>query len=300
MRYIDLFHLQAPRVIATGILEGPGGIVLVDPGPSSCLTALHHGLATLGIGLADVQALLLTHIHLDHAGASGTLVREQPGLQVFVHARGARHMIDPARLIDSATRLYGDQMDVMWGAFEPVPAGNVVALEGGERIAPAGVPLEVAYTPGHASHHVSYFDPATGIACVGDTCGGRIGDSTYVVAPTPPPDIDPVVWDASLNTILAWEPDTLFLTHFGPSVEPATHVHELRRNLDWAIRAVHDVLRQHPDPTQDDQAAALFRQQVAVELRRHMPEAEARAYEQAVPPDHCYLGLARYWRKRGI
>lgn len=150
--YIDLRFRGSDRVIATAVLSGPDGVTLVDPGPTSCLPALEDGLRQRGLTLRDVRALLITHIHLDHAGATGTIVERVPAIRVYVHERGAPHMIDPARLLASATRLYGDQMDTLWGAFLPVPAANVNVLQGGERVAVAGTTLRVAYTPGHAKH----------------------------------------------------------------------------------------------------------------------------------------------------
>jgi glyoxylase-like metal-dependent hydrolase (beta-lactamase superfamily II) len=300
VRFVDLHFQNVPRVIATAVLVGPGGVALVDPGPSSCLPALRAGLDRLGVRLDDVRTVVLTHIHLDHAGATGSLVREQPQMKVFVHERGAVHMVDPTRLIDSARRLYGADMDRLWGEFVAVPASNVRSLAGGEHIEAGGRRFEVAYTPGHASHHVSYFDAASGLAFVGDTCGARIGTAQFIMPPTPPPDIDLVTWHASLDRILAWAPQTLFLTHFGPSEGAPVHVAELRERLEWAARLVRDALAKHPDPAEDTSAAAIFQREMALELRRHMTEAEARSYELAVPLDHCYLGLARYWRKRGV
>lgn len=297
LRYLDLDYLGVPSVIATAAIgDRASGLALVDPGPSVSLPALRAALAGEGLGLEDVTALLLTHIHLDHAGAAGTLVRENPRLTVYVHERGARHMIDPAKLLDSASRLYGDAMDRLWGEFLPVPAANVRALAGGERIEAGGRALEVAYTPGHASHHVSYFDPASRLAFVGDTAGGRIGASTFVMPPTPPPDIDLDLWAGSVARILAWEPSALFLTHFGPSpIPPSAHLADL---LD-RLQRVADFARQALAAGGDDAAqAARFRAEMRAELRRHMPEAEAQAYELAIPLDHCFLGLARYWRKR--
>jgi glyoxylase-like metal-dependent hydrolase (beta-lactamase superfamily II) len=296
--YIDLNFLGVPNVIATAVLESPGGLALVDPGPTTCLAALKGGLATLGIRMEDVTTLLLTHIHLDHAGATGTLVRENPGLEVYVHERGARHMVDPAKLIDSARRLYRDRMDLLWGEFLPVPAERVRSLSGGERVAAAGRQLEVAYTPGHASHHVAYFDANDGTAFVGDDCGVRIGGSQFIMPPTPPPDIDLAAWHATLDRILAWRPATLFLTHFGPSESPDAHIARLRDRLEWSARTVRDALAQHPDPADDGAAAAYFQREVAAELRHHMAEGDIQRYELAVPLDHCYLGLARYWRKQ--
>ncbi len=160
--YIDLNFRGSSRVIATAVLPGQDGLTLVDPGPTSCLPALEAGLGERGFALRDVRTLLLTHIHLDHAGATGTIVERVPGVRVLVHERGAPHMVDPAKLLASATRLYGDQMDALWGAFLPVPADRVQALTGGERLEIGGASLRVAYTPGHAKHHVSYLDERTG------------------------------------------------------------------------------------------------------------------------------------------
>lgn len=295
--YFDLNYLGVPSVIATAALgDAQAGVALVDPGPAVSLPALRAALAGRGLGVGDVTALLITHIHLDHAGATGTLVKENPSITVHVHERGARHMIDPAKLLDSATRLYGAEMDRLWGEFLPVPAANVRALAGGERLEVAGRTLQVAYTPGHASHHVSYLDTASGVAFVGDTAGGRIGASSYVMPPTPPPDIDLDLWAASVEQLRAWQPSALFLTHFGPSpTPPAAHLAELMERL----HRVAAIARRALDAGGDDAAqAGHFRDEMRIELRRHMPEEEARAYELAIPLDHCFLGLARYWRKR--
>src|SRR5262249_39730544 len=152
------------------------------------------GLERAGISIADVRTLLLTHIHLDHAGATGTLIRENPSLRVYVHEKGAPHMADPAKLIASATRLWGNDMDRLWGEMRPVPAECMTIVRGGERIVAGGRDFDVAYTPGHASHHVSYFSRDTGIAFVGDTAGVRLQAGQYILPPTPPPDIDLEAW----------------------------------------------------------------------------------------------------------
>ena len=205
----------------------PDGLTLIDPGPTSCLPALEAGLRDRGLTLRDVRTLLLTHIHLDHAGATGTIVERVPGIRVYVHERGAPHMIDPEKLLASATRLYGDQMDTLWGAFLPVPASQVTVLTGGERLNSAGTSLRVAYTPGHAKHHVSFLDERAGMAYVGDTAGIRISGD-YLLAPTPPPDIDIEAWQASLDVIDAWQPVSLFLTHFGPVTPARAHLARFR------------------------------------------------------------------------
>ena len=298
MHFIDVEFLGVRQVIASVVIDGDGGIAIVDPGPSTSLEALRGGLRGLGFGVADIRTILLTHIHLDHAGATGTLVQEHPGIQVYVHERGARHVIDPTRLLESATRLYGaDGMVRLWGDVLPVPATNVRALGGGEVIEVCGRGVDVAYTPGHASHHVSYLDRQTRIAFVGDVAGGRLGDSTFVMTPTPPPDIDLAAWQASIETILAWEPATLFLTHFGPSpLEPSVHLAELSERLPRVAAFAREAMQQGDT---DEARMELFRGEMRRELRRHMSEPDARGYELAMPFDHCFYGLQRYWQKQG-
>lgn len=293
---IDLLFLGRPRTIATGVVSGADGVALVDPGPSTGLGALEAGLRAQGIGWTDVRALVLTHIHLDHAGATGTLVKRWPHLRVFVHERGARHLIDPAKLLDSATRLYGADMERLWGEFLAVPAANVAALAGGETIAFGGRRWEVAYTPGHASHHVSYFDASSGVAFVGDTGGIRIL-GTYVLPPTPPPDIDPDLWQGSVDRILAWRPQTLFLTHFGAWDRPETHLAALVEHLAETSGLVRKSLTLEGT---DDRRAEAFATELRLALRRRMPEEEVQTYEAAAPFNQLWLGLGRYWRKKGI
>ena len=295
LTYIDLNFLGRTHAIATGVIRGGGGTALVDPGPTSCLATLEEGLHAQGIHLADVTDLLLTHIHLDHAGATGTIVRRHPHVRVFVHERGATHMVDPQKLLDSATRLYGADMDRLWGEFLAVPEVNVRRLQGGERIEVAGRTFDVAYTPGHASHHVSYYDAGSGIAFVGDTAGICI-DGGYIVPPTPPPDIDIEAWAVSAARIEAWQPKTLFLTHFGPSpLPPAAHLRTLLEHLDTSSRLARDTLSL---PGTDDDRRQTFAEHVKRELRRQMTEAQMASYGVAAPFEMLWDGLARYWRKR--
>jgi glyoxylase-like metal-dependent hydrolase (beta-lactamase superfamily II) len=294
LSWIDLQFQGRFRAIATAVVHDAGGVALVDPGPSSCLPVLTAGLEQRGIRMADVRELLLTHIHLDHAGAAGTIVRAHPHIRVFVHAKGAPHMADPAKLLASATRLYGDDMDRLWGRFEPVPPANLTVLEGGERIEAAGRSFDVAYTPGHASHHVSYFDRSSGVAFVGDTAGVCV-DGGWVLPPTPPPDIDLDVWRSSVERIEAWSPQTLFLTHFAqaPSVRP--HLRALLENLERTAGWVRESLAEEGT---DDERAARFAARLRRELRLHMSEAQLEAYPVAAPFEQLWLGLARYWKKR--
>jgi glyoxylase-like metal-dependent hydrolase (beta-lactamase superfamily II) len=295
--YVDLNFLGYAEIIATAVLHGPAGVSLVDPGPSTALESLRESLRGRGIAIADVRQVLLTHIHLDHAGAAGSLVRENPTIEVYVHERGAPHLADPSRLLASATRLYGAaEMERLWGEFLAVPAGNLRALKGGERLEVGSREVVVAYTPGHASHHVSYFDPASRVAFVGDTAGIRRGNGGYVMPPTPPPDIDLDIWRVSEDRILAWDPDTLFLTHFGPWHQPRMHFQELMQHLAEWSRIVRRLLA---DPLMtDEQRQAAFMDEAMLDLRRAVGEQAAESYSRAGRLDYSWQGLARYWRKR--
>ena len=296
LSYLDLHFYDVNGVIASVILHGPGGVAILDPGPSSTLPALRAGLKQAGIALSDVSTILLTHIHLDHAGVTGTLVRENPAIRVYVHEKGAAHMVDPSKLIASATRLWGDEMDRLWGEMRPVPAENLEILRGGERITAGGRALEVAYTPGHASHHVSYFSGDTGIAFVGDTAGVRLQAGQFIVPPTPPPDIDLEAWRDSFARINAWHPGTLFITHFGPFAPVAAHLTEMADHLELTSGLAKASLARSGT---DDEREAWFTGEIRRELRRRMSESDAQAYEVAGRFDLNWRGLARYWR-RGI
>lgn len=293
--FFDLNFQGRARAIACAVIHGSGGVAIVDPGPSSTLPALYSHLANAGIVLADVTTILLTHIHLDHAGATGTLVREYPRLRVYVHEIGAPHMADPTKLIASATRLYGSEMDRLWGEFAPVPPDVMVPLRGGERIEAGGRRLSVAYTPGHASHHVSYFSDDTGVAFVGDTAGICIVPGGFVLPPTPPPDIDLEQWKDSLATIERWGPETLFVTHFGPAAPSGPHLTELRDHLDLVARLAKDSLAVEGD---DAAKERWFVERLRQELRRYLSEADAASYEISGRFDLNWRGLARYFRKK--
>jgi glyoxylase-like metal-dependent hydrolase (beta-lactamase superfamily II) len=265
MREIDVLHQGTPRAICCYAIDD----VIVDPGPESSHRALLAGLD----GFVP-RAILLTHIHFDHAGATGALCRLWPETEVWVHERGARHMVDPARLVASAQRIYGDRFDRLWGKVVPVPEERLRVLSGGER----QDGFRVAYTPGHASHHVAYLHEDSGTAFTGDVAGCKIGDGP-VLPPTPPPDIDVELWFASMEVVEAWRPERLAVTHFGAHA-PGGHFDELRERLRlWADKA-----------RELDRAA--FEQWVRGEM-----EDDA-SYLEAMPPDSLYGGLERYWAKR--
>jgi len=291
---IDLRFRGQPRVIASAALRATDGFVVVDPGPTTCLAALEEGLARLGGGLNDVRHILLTHIHLDHAGATGTILARVPTARVYVHERGAPHMVNPTKLLASATRLYGDQMDVLWGRFDPVPESQVTVLAGGERLDLSGRPVQVGYTPGHAVHHVSYLDEAEGMAFVGDTCGIRVV-ADYTVAATPPPDINVEEWQASLKLIADWKPERLFLTHFGLVADAARHLAHYSQVLADSAEVV---ARSLAAGDADEARVADFVLRMRAEARAVLSERDAVALELAAPFDQIWAGLARYWRKK--
>jgi glyoxylase-like metal-dependent hydrolase (beta-lactamase superfamily II) len=205
-------------------------------------------------------------------------------------------MADPGRLIESATRIYGDRMQELWGEFAAVPGDNLTSLKGGEQIEAGGRTFEVAYTPGHASHHVSFFDGSSGVAFVGDTAGVCI-DGGYVLPPTPPSDIDLEMWSTSVDRILAWSPATLMLTHFGPVTQVRPHLASLLENLQTTAAIALSLLKQ--DGT-DAERGRTFAEKLRNLLRAHMTESEVAAYIVAAAYEHLFSGLARYWRKKGV
>jgi glyoxylase-like metal-dependent hydrolase (beta-lactamase superfamily II) len=270
-REIDVHHLGNPLVICCFELDG----VIVDPGPESAHRTLLEAIDE------PPEAILLSHIHFDHAGAAGALVRHWPDVEVWVHERGAPHLVDPSRLVASATRLYGDDMKRLWGEVVPIPEGNLRVLSGGETIGP----WHVQYTPGHASHHVSYLHEPTGTAFVGDVGGVRI-EGGPIIPPTPPPDIDLELWHESLQTVAAWQPERLAITHFGSYEDVDRHIATMHEALDrWGALA-----------RQTD--ADSYAEAMVAEMRRAPDPTATEAFLQAMPPATLWPGLDRYWTKR--
>jgi glyoxylase-like metal-dependent hydrolase (beta-lactamase superfamily II) len=294
--YVDLDFLGRPEIIATAILHGTAGVALVDPGPSTTLDNLTTALTRKGIRFEDVRQILITHIHLDHAGGTGSILAKFPHIEVVVHQRGAPHLADPSKLLASAGRLYQNDMDQLWGEVRAVDKTRLKVIDGGERLIAAGRELETAYTPGHASHHVSYFDLASRVAFVGDTAGICRGVSTYVMPPTPPPDIDVEAWQQSAEKILAWDPDTLFLTHFGPRHGARQHLQAMFDNIGTWSGIVKRLLA---DPAiDDDERLRRFVDEAMLDITRRVGEAQAHDYVRAGGLNFSYQGLARYWRKK--
>ncbi len=272
---LDLRHLGHERVIGSYLLETEDGLALQDCGPTTCVPELKARLAERGLQLRDVRHLLLSHIHLDHAGAAGALVREHPGLQVHVSEIGAPHLVDPSRLERSARRLYGDDFDRLWGELVPVPSENV-HIVGDQTLGLATFP-----SPGHASHHVCYLDPE-GTLYAGDAAGVRIRPSEFVLPPTPPPEVDLEAWERTIDELERREPSRMALIHFGVFADVERHLEELRRRLHaWAERVRAGAT--------EEQFAAMAADDLA---------ADQAAYEQAMPFWQSYAGLKRYWEKR--
>lgn len=292
---IDLNWMGHPRSIASALLRSGDSVVLIDPGPVSCLPTLREQLAVHALHVSDLDAILLTHIHLDHAGATGSLVRENPRLRIYVHENGAPHMIAPDKLLKSAARLYGGDMQRLYGEFLPVPQDSLHVLRGGEVVEVAGRDLQVLYTPGHASHHVTYYDPAEGTAFVGDTGGICINGHPFILPATPPPDISLELWDASLDAIANLHPKKLFLTHFSFADNPARHIASYRERLHYWSDSAARILA-----SDLDEAAQMnrFADEVAAEAAKEIAPVDLADYAFAGALNLSWLGLTRYHRKR--
>jgi glyoxylase-like metal-dependent hydrolase (beta-lactamase superfamily II) len=276
---IDLMHQGLERIVGAYVFETEDGPALFDCGPASTIVALKAGLTGHGLELRDIRHLLLSHVHLDHAGAAGTLVREHPGLRVHVSPIGAPHIVDPSRLERSARRLYGDAFDELWGALEPVPEENV------RPVGSHAVGLEVFPTPGHASHHVSYL-AADGTLHAGDAVGVRIQPGQYIFPAAPPPDIDLEGWEQTSREIEQRRPARFALTHFGVADDPEEHLARMREELAKAAERVRSGM------SQEDFMAATRADVLASD------EGDVTYYERAGPVWQTYLGLKRYWEKK--
>jgi len=295
--YIDLNFCDTPKSIATGVYAGDAGAVLIDPGPGSCIDTLRASLAAQGIGVGDIESILITHIHLDHAGATGLLVRDNPRIRVFVHEKGAPHVVDPSKLINSANQLWGvEGVARLWGQVIPVPESNLQVLGERARITAGGRTFDVRYTPGHASHHVSYFDDRSGLVWAGDTAGLRFTSKVFTLPPTPPPDIDLEAWRDSLAKIRDWKPETVFITHFGPYAGAAAHLD----HIETSLRDVADMARRAIQTDASDEAKyERFKEDVFAYVRSAVDEQEMRPLEFVGPLEFNWRGLVRYWKKKG-
>lgn len=286
---IDL-HDRAPRVIAAFLLETPDGPVLLETGPESRFSVLLDGLNQHGYSASDIKHVFVTHIHLDHAGAAWRFA--ELGATIYVHPKGAPHLTDPSKLWASATRIYGDQMEELWGRMGVVPEDRVQVLQDGDIATIGGTEIQAIETPGHANHHHAFKIGRSLIG--GDVTGVRIGRGP-VLPPCPPPDIQVELWRESIARVRMLRPDRLYLTHFGEVDEVMPHLESLEyKLLEWAQWMK---LRLKAAKTRQ-QIVEEFAQQVVDELRAAgMGEEEIKEYEYADPSWMTVDGLTRYWNK---
>jgi glyoxylase-like metal-dependent hydrolase (beta-lactamase superfamily II) len=295
------------EIVGSYLLAGNNEIAIVDPGPGSTHEALLDAIREAGFAPEQVTHLIATHIHLDHAGAMGTLLHHMPEARVYVHNKGAPHMIDTSKVVASAARIYGDRMQSLWGEIEPVPQERLRTLEGGDILNVAGKRLEVHYTPGHAIHHVIFFDVHSGELFAGDAAGVRLQGVDYVRPPTPPPDIDLEAWSTSIDKMKQLQPDVLYLAHFGPTKNPVQHFERLREKLyawgDFVLRAMHEdksekeiieLLIAHTEP--ELRRVAYKERTLEAAINTHIDHLKR--YDIATNYPMTVQGYIRYWKKK--
>jgi glyoxylase-like metal-dependent hydrolase (beta-lactamase superfamily II) len=292
---LDLRFQGRPEAIAAFLLPGPAGrFALIECGPESCLPALELALAEAGCALAGLEAVAVTHVHLDHAGAAGLLAR-RTGATILVHPRGAPHLLEPSKLWDSAGRLYQDRMVELWGGITPVPPDRLRVVRDGELFELAGWEIQAIDTPGHAFHHHAYRTDAGELFC-GDAAGIRLPGVAYVQPPTPPPELHVESWLATIDRMAGLLPARICLTHFGEiDRDLPAHFEQLRLRLkDWGERILAWTRAGLSDAVQLEHLQAL----VARELEGAGLTAElALRYSESSSLPLNLLGYRRYWSK---
>ncbi len=293
---ISLPFLDEEGIIGSYLLAGGNELAIIDPGPGSMIEPLLDAIRQAGFDPQDVTHLLATHVHLDHAGSVGSLVRHMPRAKVYAHSKGVPHLLDTTKVVASATRIYGDRMHQLWGEIESTPADRLQTIEQGDILNIAGRRLEVHYTPGHAVHHVIFFDVHSGDLFAGDTAGVRLQGVDYVRPPTPPPDIDIEAWSESMDTLQKLRPDVLYLGHFGATRNATEHLERLRAQLiswgNYVLEAMHN-------GKEEQEILALLIAQTEPELQRVTDDPNAlKRYEIATNYAMTVQGYMRYWRKK--
>ena len=295
---LDLQYLGAPGAIASYVLVGQEGPVMVETGPANTTQALARGLAGLGFAPDDVRHVLVTHIHFDHAGAAGWMARH--GAHVYVHAFGRPHLIDPTRLIDSARRIYGERMEARWGRLEPIPEGQVTALSDLDLLTLEGIRIRVIDTPGHARHHLAFvLEEGVGrIAFTGDAAAAHVAEAPgFVSIPAPPPEFSLATWLASINRLDAERFLRIYPTHFGPVDDPPAHFARVRRALRAHAAFVRTMMVERLDRAEMDRRyTAWFTDQAT---RAGVPEEKIGFFVTDTMADMNLAGLRRYWRESG-
>jgi len=292
---VDVQFRGRSRLIACAVLQTNHGLTLIDPGPATTVPVLKAALDPLG-GLDAVKNIILTHIHLDHAGGVGRIAEMVPEVDVYVHPVGERHLIDPERLIQSAKRIYKDKMDELWGIIAPVSRGQVHAVADDSRIEIDGRILRTCYTPGHASHHMSLIDEDERLIYAGDAAGMRIQGADYIIPVAPPPDINIALWQQSLHRLEQTNAQRLFLTHFGLIDHAQQHIKDMRDRLRSWSDTVFESLK---DESKSDYLhAEEFHDSEMMKMRSITSQSFQEPYTYMGQPRESWVGLARYWRKK--
>ncbi len=289
---MDLHFQGKPGLIASYLIRHQNGVMVVESGPGSTIGGLELELSRRGLSPGDVTHVLLTHIHLDHAGAAGWLASH--GAHVYVHPNGAPHLVEPEKLLQSAARIYGDAMEELWGDFYPVPEAQVTALDDGDEIAAGGVAVVALETPGHAEHHLAYV--LDDICFTGDVGGVRMQHSGVVIPPMPPPELSPDRWRRSLEHIEAYEPEYLAPTHFGLFLDPPEHLAALRRGLQAVEHWAEAGVPQSEDVPDLQARYAAWLQDWAAE--QGLDPGDWPRHEAINPSWMSALGLRRLWKQR--
>jgi glyoxylase-like metal-dependent hydrolase (beta-lactamase superfamily II) len=290
---IDLGFMGTEGIIASFLLMGGGSAAIVETGPTTCLDNLMRGLEDRGVAPEDVRQVFLTHIHLDHSGASGHLAERLPNAVFYVHEVGYPHLVDPSKLLKSAARIYGEEnMNDLFGEARSVPEDRLVKLEGGEELEAAGGLLSAHYTPGHAYHHLAYLEPGSETLFAGDVAGVRLEGQSYVKPPTPPPEIDIEAWKGSIETMRKLNPKVLCPTHFGSYEDVERHLGELEQRLEEWLLLVEE--RMDEGLSQEDIAEELEAKGDAEMLREGADPKDSERYELAANYEMLVAGLMRY------
>ena len=289
---IDLEFMGTEEIIASFLLMGGNSAAMVETGPSTCIENLLRGLEDNGVAPEDVEKVLLTHIHLDHSGASGVLADRLPNATFYVHEAGYQHLVDPSKLLKSASRIYGDRMEELWGEVRPVPEDRIITLEGGEEIEAAGGVLAAHYTPGHAYHHLAFHEPGSGMLFAGDVGGVRMPGQSYVKPPTPPPEVDIKAWKGSIETIRKLDPGFICPTHFGCYQDVGRHLGELEQRLEAWLLIVEE--RMDEGRSQEDIVEEFGARGDEEMLREGADPEDSERYELAANYEMLVAGLMRY------
>jgi glyoxylase-like metal-dependent hydrolase (beta-lactamase superfamily II) len=288
---IDLNFQNRMQTIASYLIRAHDGIVLIESGPGSTLSALEAGLAKEGLSPRDVTHVLLTHIHLDHAGAAGWLSRQ--GAQIYVHPNGAPHLLNPEKLIASATRIYGDRMETLWGEFLPVAENRLTVPQDADEIVIGNMKFVAVNTPGHAEHHYSYL--FEDVCFSGDVGGVRIPGYPYLRVPMPPPELHFGRWRESIARLRGLKFSRIAPTHFGIFDDADWQLTELQKNLDATEKWLEEIMPADPPV---DELRAKFEAWMNEQSRaENLSEDVIRAYDLANPLGMSADGMLRYWKK---